>query len=101
MILIGIGKLVIFPLPLYGIIFLQNQREYYKRLSERLENIKFCIYCTVRKMGLILRSIEWMIKMQFSIAHKFTPLHIYNAKPPKKPHKHNLPVDMPCFEKLD
>jgi hypothetical protein len=35
---------------------------------------------TVRKMGPILRSIERMLKMQFSMARKFTRL-----KPPKKP----------------
>jgi hypothetical protein len=40
---------------------------------------------TVRKMGLILRSIERMLKMQFSMAHKFTlqPLRRYDVKPPK------------------
>jgi hypothetical protein len=43
-------------------------------------------HCTVRKMGLILRSIERMLKMQFSIARKFTlqPLRRYDVKPPKK-----------------
>jgi hypothetical protein len=41
---------------------------------------------TVRKMGLILRSIERMLKMQFSIARKFTLqlLRIYDIKPPEK-----------------
>jgi hypothetical protein len=41
---------------------------------------------TVRKMGLILRSIERMLKMQFSMARKFTlqPLRRYNVKPPEK-----------------
>jgi hypothetical protein len=41
---------------------------------------------TVRKMGLILRSIERMLKMQFSMARKFTlqPLRRYDVKPPKK-----------------
>ncbi len=39
---------------------------------------------TVRKMGLILRSIERMLKMQFSMAHNFTL--------PNKPYKHNLMV---------
>ncbi len=37
-------------------------------------------------MGLILRSIERMLKMQFSMARKFTlqPLRRYGVKPPKK-----------------
>jgi hypothetical protein len=41
---------------------------------------------TVRKMGLILRSIERMLKIQFSIACKFTlqPLRRYDVKPPEK-----------------
>jgi hypothetical protein len=41
---------------------------------------------TVRKMGLILRSIERMLKMQFSMAHNFTlqPLRRYDVKPPEK-----------------
>jgi hypothetical protein len=41
---------------------------------------------TVRKMGLILRSIERMLKMQFSIARKFTLqlLRRYDVKPPEK-----------------
>ncbi len=41
---------------------------------------------TVRKMGLILHSIERMLKMQFSMARKFTrqPLRRYNVKPPEK-----------------
>jgi hypothetical protein len=40
----------------------------------------------VRKMGLILRSIEWMLKIQFSMARNFTrqPLHRYDVKPPEK-----------------
>ncbi len=38
------------------------------------------------KMGLILRSIERMLKMQFSMSRKFTlqPLRRYDIKPPKK-----------------
>jgi hypothetical protein len=45
-----------------------------------------CTPYTVRKMGLILRSIERMLKMQFSMARKFTlqPLHRYGVKPPDK-----------------
>jgi hypothetical protein len=41
---------------------------------------------TVRKMGLILHSIEGMLKMQFSMARKFTlqPLRRYDIKPPEK-----------------
>ncbi len=41
---------------------------------------------TVRKMGLILRSIERMLKMQFSMARKFTlqPLCRYGVKPSRK-----------------
>ncbi len=41
---------------------------------------------TVRKMGLKLRSIDRMLKMQFSMARKFTlqPLRRYDAKPPEK-----------------
>jgi hypothetical protein len=41
---------------------------------------------TVRKMGLILRSIERMLKMQFSMARNFTlqPLRRYDVKPPEK-----------------
>jgi hypothetical protein len=41
---------------------------------------------TVRKMGLILRSIERMLKMLFSIVRKFTlqPLRRYDVKPPEK-----------------
>ncbi len=37
-------------------------------------------------MGLILRSIERMLKMQFSMGRKFTlqPLRRYDVKPPKK-----------------
>jgi hypothetical protein len=40
---------------------------------------------TVRKMDLILRPIERMLKMQFSMACKFTlqPLRINNVKPPE------------------
>jgi hypothetical protein len=40
---------------------------------------------TVRKMGLILRSIEQMLKMQFSMARMFTfkPLRRYDVKPPQ------------------
>jgi hypothetical protein len=40
---------------------------------------------TVRKVGLILHSIEWMLKMQFSMARKFTlhPLRRYEVKPPE------------------
>jgi hypothetical protein len=56
---------------------------------------KIIVY-TVRKMGLILRSIERMLKMQFSMARKFTlqPLRRYDVKPPKKPQKRSLPFDM-------
>jgi hypothetical protein len=41
---------------------------------------------TVLKMGLILHSIERMLKMQFSLARKFTlqPLRSYDVKPPEK-----------------
>ncbi len=41
---------------------------------------------TVRKMDLILRSTERMLKMQFSMARKFTlqPLRRYDVKPPEK-----------------
>ncbi len=41
---------------------------------------------TVRKMGLILHSIERMLKIQFSMARKFTlqPLRRYYVKPPEK-----------------
>ncbi len=41
---------------------------------------------TVHKMGLILRSIERMLKMQFSMSHNFTlqPLRRYDVKPPEK-----------------
>jgi hypothetical protein len=41
---------------------------------------------TVRKMGLMLRSIERMLKMQFSMTPKFMlePLRRYDVKPPKK-----------------
>ncbi len=37
-------------------------------------------------MGLILLSIERMLKLQFSMARKFTlqPLHRYDVKPPEK-----------------
>ncbi len=37
-------------------------------------------------MGLILRSIEWMLKMQFSMARNFTlqPLRRYDVKPTEK-----------------
>ncbi len=47
--------------------------------------INFLVY-TVCKMGLILRSIEWMLKMQFSMARTFTlqPLRRYDVKPPEK-----------------
>jgi hypothetical protein len=55
---------------------------------------------TVRKMGLILCSIERILKMQFSMARKFTfqLLRRYEVKPPKKPHTSNLPLDIPCLE---
>jgi hypothetical protein len=35
------------------------------------------------------------------MARKFTlqPLRRYDVKPLKKPHKRNLPLDMPCHEK--
>jgi hypothetical protein len=41
---------------------------------------------TVRKMDLILRSLERMLKTQFSMARKFTlqPLRRYDVKPPEK-----------------
>ncbi len=57
--------------------------------------------CTVRKMGLILRSIERMLKMQFSMARKFTlqPLRRYDVKPPEKQHKRNITFDEPCLQK--
>jgi hypothetical protein len=44
------------------------------------------IPCTVCKMGLILRSIEQMLKKKFSMARKFTlqPLRRYDVKPPEK-----------------
>jgi hypothetical protein len=37
-------------------------------------------------MGLILRSIEQMLEMQFSVARKFMvqPLRRYDVKPPEK-----------------
>ncbi len=42
--------------------------------------------CTVRKMGLILRSRERMLKMQFIMALNFMlqPLRRYGVKPPEK-----------------
>jgi hypothetical protein len=57
----------------------------YKHVNQK--RTKKCQMCTVRKMGLILRSIERMLKMQFSMARKFTlqPLRRYDVKPPKKP----------------
>ncbi len=47
---------------------------------------KQCIPYTVRKMDLILRSLERMLKMQFSMARNFTlhPLRRYDVKPPEK-----------------
>ncbi len=41
---------------------------------------------TVRKMDFIICSIEQMLKMQFSMARKFTlqPLRRYDVKPSKK-----------------
>ena len=41
---------------------------------------------TVRKMGLILRSLERRSQMQFSMAHKWMlqPLRRYDVKPPEK-----------------
>jgi hypothetical protein len=58
---------------------------------------------SVRKMSLILRSIERMLKMQFSMARKFTlqPLRRYSVKLPKKPHKRNLMFDAPCLQKYN
>ncbi len=58
---------------------------------------------TVRKMGLILRSIERMLKMQFSMARSFTlqPLRRYDVKPPKKQHKRNVTLDAPCLQKAN
>jgi hypothetical protein len=52
----------------------------------RLYNVASRLTCTVRKMGLILRSIERMLKMQFSMARNFTrqPLRRYDVKPPEK-----------------
>jgi hypothetical protein len=52
--------------------------------------------CTVRKMGLILGFIERMLKMQFSMARKFTlqPICRYDVKPPKNRHKRILPFDI-------
>jgi hypothetical protein len=48
-------------------------------------NFKIIKY-TDRKMGLILRAREQMLKMQFSMARNFTfqPLRRYDKKPPKK-----------------
>ncbi len=71
----------------------------YKYCHLDLYNIQY----TVRKMGLILRSIERMLKMQFSMARRFTlqPLRRYDVKPPKKTAQAycNLPFDMQCYEK--
>jgi hypothetical protein len=55
---------------------------------------------TVRKMGLILHSMERMPKMQFSMARKFMlqPLRRYDVKP-KKPHKRSLTFKELCLEK--
>jgi hypothetical protein len=41
--------------------------------------------CTVRKMDLILRSIEWMLNIQFFMAcnFKLQPLCRYDVKPPE------------------
>ncbi len=58
---------------------------------------------TVRKMGLILRSIERMLKMQFSMARKFTlqPLHRYDVKPPeKKQNKRDFTFAAQCLQKV-
>ncbi len=57
---------------------------------------------TVRKMGLILRSIQRMLKMKFSMARKFTlqPLRRYDVKPPGKQHKRNFTFDAPCLQKV-
>ena len=47
-------------------------------------------------MGLILRSIERMLKMQFSMARNFTlqPLRLL-----QKQHKRNFMLDTPCLQK--
>jgi hypothetical protein len=52
---------------------------------------------TVRKMDLILRSIERMLKMQFSMARNFTLQPLRSL--PKKRHKRNLTFDAPCLQK--
>ncbi len=55
--------------------------------------------CTVRKMGLILRSIERMLKMQFIVARKFMVqlLRWYDVKPPKKT-KCNIMFEAPSLQ---
>jgi hypothetical protein len=57
-----------------------------KGLCGRCLSVCYLPPYTVRKMGLILRSIERMLKMQFSMARKFMlqPLRRYNVKPPEK-----------------
>jgi hypothetical protein len=55
------------------------------------------LFHIVRKMGLILRSIERMLKMQFSMARNFTLYADMTQRLPKKTHKHNLRFDAPCL----
>jgi hypothetical protein len=52
-------------------------------------------------MGLILRSIERMLKMQFSMARKSTlqPLRRYDVKPPEKTAQAYLMFDAQCLQK--
>jgi hypothetical protein len=60
---------------------------YFIRVLRERNAIKiFRLPHTVCKMGLMLRSKERMLKMQFSIGRKFTlqPLHRYDVKPPEK-----------------
>jgi hypothetical protein len=61
-----------------------------------------CTDYTVHKMGLILRSIERMLKMQFSMALKFTlqPLRRYDVKPPEK-NRTSVIFEAACLQKTD
>jgi hypothetical protein len=59
------------------------------------------ILYTVHKMGFKLRSIERMLKKQFSMARNFSlkPLHRSDVKPPEKTAKRNFTFDGRCLQK--
>ncbi len=66
-----------------------------------LQEAHTCMFCTVRKIGLVLRFGEHIPKIQFSMAPKFMlqPFCRYNVKHTEKTAHNNITFDAPCMEK--